>query len=112
MTAPRDGDRRTRLRRPVPMSAVDNLTKGTAGGAVRSMRAALGLPAGARPPHEWSCFVSVTTAPPFLRSRPVVADGRPSAVVRAACAGPADRKETRATHGPVRHVRENGAHNS
>ncbi|WP_426570581.1 hypothetical protein [Streptomyces canus] len=56
--------------------------------------------------------MSVTTAPPFLRSRPVVADGRPSAVVRAACAGPADRKETRATHGPVRHVRENGAHNS
>ncbi|MFE0449736.1 hypothetical protein ACFW2D_00310 [Streptomyces sp. NPDC058914] len=60
--------------------------------------------------------MSVTTARPFLRSRPVVADGRPSAVVRAAaaaaCAGPADRKETRATHGPVRHVRENGAHSS
>jgi hypothetical protein len=98
------------------VSAVGNLTKGTAGGAVRSTQAVLGLPAGARPPHEWSRFVSVTTVRPFLRPRPVVADGKPAAVVRtvaaAACAGPAAHEETRATNGPVRRVRENSAHNS
>ena len=58
--------------RVVVVSAIDNLAKGTAGGAVQSMNLALGLPETTGPVHDRSRAVSVT-APQGFRAAGVAA---------------------------------------